>query len=219
MTIWLWYVFKTSNVPGFSVISSLTLWLCVQKIAWDTLGVGHPIDKSRDYVYCIWVFTELNIKYFRIAHVATTIGISMVMYKTWVNRWNKKIYTKTTQQLSFCIHKPKSAAQYRGNMVHPWPHTPQGVSVSKPGALLIILSLMCKSDTRDVHGKLSNPFQLWKNCTSLIIISFMMLTSEKETVLFTNQLMLRKYIFIWIQIWFFFLNNGRHSDWYLNPKQ
>ena len=35
--------------------------------------------------------------------------------------------------------------------------TPQGESVAKPGTHpLIILSLVCESDTKETHGKLSN---------------------------------------------------------------
>ena len=44
-------------------------------------------------------------------------------------------------------------------MVHPRSQTQHGESVAKPRAfLLIIRSLVCKSDIKDIHGNLSNPF-------------------------------------------------------------
>ena len=42
-------------------------------------------------------------------------------------------------------------------MVHPPPQTPQGESVAKPETLLlIIISLVCKHDTKDVFDYLSS---------------------------------------------------------------
>ena len=44
-------------------------------------------------------------------------------------------------------------------MILPWPETPHGESVAKPGTpLLIILCLAYKYDITEVHGNLSNPF-------------------------------------------------------------
>ena len=43
-------------------------------------------------------------------------------------------------------------------MVHPQPQTPQGESVAKPVTLLlIILSIVCKCDIKEVLGNQSNP--------------------------------------------------------------
>ena len=48
-------------------------------------------------------------------------------------------------------------------MDHPQPQTPEDKLVALPGALLLIVfSLVCKSDIKEVHGNLSNPF-LGKN--------------------------------------------------------
>ena len=44
-------------------------------------------------------------------------------------------------------------------MLHARPQTPQEESVAKPGTVpLTILSLVCHSDIKEVHGNLSNPF-------------------------------------------------------------
>ena len=43
------------------------------------------------------------------------------------------------------------------HVVHPPPQTPQVESVAKPGTLLlIILSLICESDIKELYGKFSS---------------------------------------------------------------
>ena len=60
----------------------------------------------------------------------------------------------STHQLLLKIINPPQKRQ----VVNPRPQTPQGESGTKPGKLLlIILSLVCKSDIKEVHGELSNP--------------------------------------------------------------
>ena len=66
--------------------------------------------------------------------------------------------TQLTHQLSF-RNKNLSGASYRRQVVYLRPQTPQGELVAKPGTLLLIsLISICKSDIKDVHGNVSNPF-------------------------------------------------------------
>ena len=66
--------------------------------------------------------------------------------------------TQLTHQLSF-RNKNLSGASYRRQVVYLGPQTPQGELVAKPGTLLLIsLISICKSDIKDVHGNVSNPF-------------------------------------------------------------
>ena len=93
----------------------------IQKIAWDTLGVGHPIDMSRDYVYCIWVFTELSINIFQNStcwqNNRQNCGNvqNMSKWMEWKNSY--PLYQKYAPTAILYIHKPKSAAQYRRHKV------------------------------------------------------------------------------------------------------
>ena len=72
---------------------------------------------------------------------------------------NKNIYSQAYQTyiptVILKIYKPKSGPSCRRQVVHPRPQTPQWESVAKPGTpLLIILSVVCKSDIQEVHGNL-----------------------------------------------------------------
>ena len=58
----------------------------------------------------------------------------------------------------FKKHKSTIGPPCRRQAVHPSSQTPRDISVAKPGTLLLILlSLVCKTDRKDVHGKLSTP--------------------------------------------------------------
>ena len=47
--------------------------------------------------------------------------------------------------------EPKSGPSCRRQVVHPQPQTPQGESIAEPGTpLLIIFSIVCKSDIEEV---------------------------------------------------------------------
>ena len=60
-------------------------------------------------------------------------------------------YVKLTHQLSFRNLNLK--LNHHTRVVHQQPQTPQGESVAKPETLLlIILSIICKYDIKEVHG-------------------------------------------------------------------
>ena len=72
---------------------------------------------------------------------------------------NKNYYSQAYQTyiptVILKIYKPKSGPSCRRQVVHLRPQTPQWESVAKPGTpLLIILSVVCKSDIQEVHGNL-----------------------------------------------------------------
>ena len=65
---------------------------------------------------------------------------------------------KLTHQLSFRNVNLKSEHPSGGKWFHPRPQRPQGELVTKPETLLlIILSLVCKHDIKEVHGNKSIP--------------------------------------------------------------
>ena len=67
---------------------------------------------------------------------------------------NSSLPCQTYIPTAFLKHKPKSGPPCRRQVVHPKPH---GESVAKSGTPpLIIFSLICESDRKEVHSNLSN---------------------------------------------------------------
>ena len=65
-------------------------------------------------------------------------------------------YAKRTQQLSLWKYKRRIGPNYNRQLVHPRLQTPQENSVAGPNTLTM-LGLVCETDAREVHGKLSKP--------------------------------------------------------------
>ena len=89
------------------------------------------------------------------------------MYNTWIehtkniNRNSSPVY-QIYQSKIIWKHEPKCGPTYSRQVDHPRPQTLQRESVVKPGApLLIILRLVCKSETKEVHGNFGNMYNLF----------------------------------------------------------